>query len=146
MAETAYAVSKFLDAIDSFVPQDNRKDIEFAINVETITAHNNIEEMLNLAKIDLLSSITVGRVDFTGSLGAGRSFANSDEMLTYCSHILKRPGTRICERPWAAKFLLPRKPLLEALYPMVSWINLKPEKLSMKKMRLTRLSQDFPRA
>ena len=64
MAETAYAASKFLDAIDSFVPQDNRKDIEFAINVETITAHNNIEEMLNLAKIDLLSSITVGRVDF----------------------------------------------------------------------------------
>ncbi|CAB1064784.1 FIG00827595: hypothetical protein [Olavius sp. associated proteobacterium Delta 1] len=89
MAETAYAASKFLDAINTFVPEDNREDIEFAINVETITAYNNIEEILGLEKIKLLNSITVGRVDFTGSLGASRSFANSDEMLKYCSDIFR---------------------------------------------------------
>ena len=51
MAETAYAASKFLDAIDTFIPEDNQKDIEFAINIETITAYNNIEEILSLDKI-----------------------------------------------------------------------------------------------
>lgn len=90
MAETAFAASKFLDAIDTFVPEDNQNDIEFAINIETITAYHNIDEILGLDKIDLLSSITVGRVDFTASLGADRSFANSDEMLKYCTEIFQK--------------------------------------------------------
>ena len=90
MAETAFAASKFLDAIDTFVPEDNQSDIDFAINIETITAYHNIDEILSLDKIDLLSSITVGRVDFTASLGADRSFANSDEMLKYCTEIFQK--------------------------------------------------------
>jgi len=90
MAETAFALSKFLNAIDTFVPEDNREDIEFAVNIETITAYHNIEEMLGLDKIDLLKSITVGRVDFTASLGADRGFANSDEMLKYCTDIFQK--------------------------------------------------------
>ena len=90
MAETAFAASKFLDAIDTFVPEDNQKDIEFAINIETITAYQNIDAILSLEKINLLSSITVGRVDFTASLGVDRSFANSDEMLKYCTEIFRK--------------------------------------------------------
>ena len=90
MAETAFASNKFLNAIDTFVPKDNQKDIEFAINIETITAYHNIDEILNLEKIKLLSSITVGRVDFTGSLGADRNFANSDQMLKYCTEIFQK--------------------------------------------------------
>ena len=90
MAETAFATSKFLNAIDTFVPEDNQKDIEFAINIETITAYNNLDEILRLDKINLLSSITVGRVDFTGSLGADRKFSNSDEMFEYCTKIFQK--------------------------------------------------------
>jgi len=77
MAETRFAASKFLDAIDKFIPIDNQKDIEFAINIETITAYNNLDDILNQEKINLLSSITVGRVDFTSSLEKDRSFSNS---------------------------------------------------------------------
>jgi hypothetical protein len=90
MAETAFAVSKFLDAIDTFIAEDNRKDIEFAINIETITAFNNYNEILQLDKIKLLNSITIGRVDFTGSLKKDRSFANSKEMLDYCLSIFQK--------------------------------------------------------
>ena len=90
MAETAFATSKFLNAIDTFVPEDNRKDIEFALNIETITAYKNINEILSLDKIGLLSSITVGRVDFAASLGADRNFVDSDEMLSYCVDIFKK--------------------------------------------------------
>lgn len=90
MAETAFAASKFLNAVDIFIPEDNQADIEFAINIETITAYNNIDSILNLDKIKLLKSITVGRVDFAASLGADRSFVNSDEMLKYCTDIFRK--------------------------------------------------------
>ena len=90
MAETAFAASKFLDAIDTFVPEDNRKDIEFAINIETITAYNNLDEILALKKINLLTSLTVGRVDFGASLNKDRKFSNSEEMYNYCSDIFKK--------------------------------------------------------
>jgi len=90
MAETAFATSKFLGIIETYIPEDNQKDIEFAINVETITAYRNFDEILALNKISLLNSITIGRVDFTGSLWKDRSYANSDEMLNYCIEIFEK--------------------------------------------------------
>ena len=97
MAETAYALSKFLDGIKKFIPKDNREDIEFAVNIETITASENFSEMLKLTNIKLLQSVTMGRVDFTGSLSADRSFVNSDQMWEYCAEIFnnsRRCGLR----------------------------------------------------
>jgi 4-hydroxy-2-oxoheptanedioate aldolase len=90
MAETGFAASKFLNAIHTFVPEDNQKDIEFAINIETITAYKNLDEILSLEKLNLLTSLTIGRVDFGGSLGADRSFSNSDKMLNYCKEIFQK--------------------------------------------------------
>lgn len=94
MAETAFATSKFLDAIDTFIAEDNRKDIEFAVNIETITAFNNFDEILKLKKLNLLSSITFGRSDFSGSLSFDRSFANSDKMLEYCRIIFEEAKSK----------------------------------------------------
>jgi len=90
MTETAFSTKKFVDAIETFIPEDNKKDIEFAINVETITAFYNFDEMLKLEKINLLSSITVGRVDFTGSLDIGRDKIDSDEVFNYCKTIFEK--------------------------------------------------------
>mgnify|MGYP001157828741 CR=1 FL=1 len=84
MTETAFSTSKFLNAVETFIAEDNRKDIEFAINIETITAFNNFQEMLKLSNINILNSVTVGRVDFTASLGKDRSFVNDKKMLEYC--------------------------------------------------------------
>ena len=90
MAETAFAVKKFLHVIETFVPADNRDDIEFAVNLETITAYENIESILQLEQLNLLSGVTVGRVDFTASMGKDRSFADSNEMFDYCKTIFSR--------------------------------------------------------
>ena len=90
MAETPFAMSKFIKAIVQYVPEDEREDIEFAANIETITAYKNIDEILNINGIDLLSSITIGRVDFTSSMGLDRSSVNSKEMLEMCSDIFKK--------------------------------------------------------
>ena len=83
MAETAFAANKFLDAIKIFIPEDNRKDIEFAINIETITAYKNLDEILELENLNILSSMTVGRVDFVSSLKKDRKYVNSDEMKVF---------------------------------------------------------------
>ena len=90
MAETAFAVSKFLNAIETFVAEDNQNDIDFAINIETITAFNNLDEMLALPNIDLLHGVTVGRVDFVGSMGGDRGIVDSDTIFDYCKTIFTK--------------------------------------------------------
>ena len=90
MAETRFAVSKFTHSIETFVADDNRKDIDFAVNIETITAYKNLDDILLLPSLHALSGVTVGRVDFTASMDKDRSFANSETMLHYCKSIFER--------------------------------------------------------
>ena len=80
MAETPFAVGKFLNAIDTYVAKDNADDIEFAVNIETKTACENFDEILKLEKIKSLASITVGRVDLVGSYGYGRDKIETQEI------------------------------------------------------------------
>lgn len=90
MAETKFAVSKFIGAINTFVAEDNREDIEFAINIETITSYNNIDDILTVNNLNTLSGVTIGRVDFTSSMGKDRNFVDSDQMLQYCTEIFQK--------------------------------------------------------
>ena len=84
MAQTPFALSKFLNVIDNFIPEDNREDIEFAFNLETITAFQHLDEMLKLPKINLLQGMTIGRVDLIGSMALERSEIDSDHVLDIC--------------------------------------------------------------
>lgn len=118
MAETPYAVSKFLDAILTFVPPDNRDDIEFGINIETITAYKNIDDILKLEKIDLLSGITVGRSDFTFSMDLDQSSINSKEMFDICSDIFEKAKAKRLKATLGGKILVDTIPFLRQLYQM----------------------------
>jgi 4-hydroxy-2-oxoheptanedioate aldolase len=85
MAETPFALQKFLNSIKNFIPEDNADDIEFAFNMETITAYNNIDEMLDLPDVKThLQAMTIGRVDFCGSMSKDRAFCDGDEMYEMC--------------------------------------------------------------
>ena len=83
MVETPFALSKYLSMIRTIVPDDNASDICFAFNLETITGINNLFKMLEL-DIKLLQSVTIGRVDLSGSLGIGREGINSPIMYDIC--------------------------------------------------------------
>jgi 4-hydroxy-2-oxoheptanedioate aldolase len=83
MAETAYAVQKFIDAVKVLEKKGSAEGCEFAINVETIGCFENLDRILALPEIDKLTGVTFGRVDFAGSLGHDRSFVNSEEMFDY---------------------------------------------------------------
>lgn len=91
MAETSFALSKWLNLIRNMVPPDNAKDIEFAVNFETITTYHNIDDMLSLPDISLLTGVTIGRVDLTASMGLDRDFINtSQDVYDICEVMLKK--------------------------------------------------------
>ena len=80
MVESAYAMKKYLEAIDKYFPADVRKRINFGVNIETIQGFQNLGEILKLKNIRLIDTITLGRVDMTGSLGLSRYDINSDQV------------------------------------------------------------------
>ena len=84
MAETPFALSKFLKMIDTVIAKDNAVDIDFAFNLETITAYENMDDMFELPNINLLQSMTIGRVDLTGSMGIGRAGVESEAVFDIC--------------------------------------------------------------
>lgn len=90
MVETPYALQKFLEAIDKSVPKDERDQIDFAINIETVEAVKRFDAMLDLHNIHLLDGIVVGRVDLCGSMGLDRAAINSDEVNAMAAEVLAK--------------------------------------------------------
>ena len=88
MIETPYALKKFLGCANLAFPQDERKEVDFLINVETITTVKNFDEMLKLPNIGELKGIVVGRVDMTGSMGLTRNDINTDQIRMICDEVL----------------------------------------------------------
>jgi len=88
MIETAYALKKFLACANLAFPEDERKGVDFLINVETISTVKNFDDMLNLPNIHELKGVVVGRVDMTGSMGLTRNEINTDQIRNICDEVL----------------------------------------------------------
>ena len=80
MVETPYALSKFVGAIKIAFNEDEREHTDFLFNLETITAFNNLNDMIDVAVEGKIEGIVFGRVDFSGSLGVGRAGIESDQV------------------------------------------------------------------
>ena len=80
MVETPYALKKYLGAVKLAFSEEQRADIEFLVNIETITAVKNFSEMLKLPEISQLDGVVLGRVDLTGSMGLDRESVNGKEV------------------------------------------------------------------
>lgn len=77
MIESAYALKKYVQAIKDVCQEDEREDVQIAINVETITSYKNFDSMLALPEAKVLNGIVLGRVDLVGSMGLSREVINS---------------------------------------------------------------------
>lgn len=80
MVESPHALKKFLAAVKMAFPEDERKDVRFCVNIETIDAFHNFDRMLVIKEIDELYGVVMGRVDFTGSMGLKRDDVNSEKI------------------------------------------------------------------
>jgi hypothetical protein len=85
MVETPYALSKYIQAISNVFSNEDKEEITFLFNLETITAYEHLEAMASLASSSSgCNGIVFGRVDFAGSLGIGRSGIETEEV-TVCA-------------------------------------------------------------
>ena len=110
MVESAFALHKFLSAVNLAFPSDERKEIDFAVNTETISACRAFPEMLNLPEIGQLNGIVMGRVDLTGSMGLSREDINHPQVLELTRQVFMQAKAKHLETAvggGVSKFSLP---------------------------------------
>jgi hypothetical protein len=97
MVESSFALKKFLSASRLAFPEDERADIKFAVNIETVSACRAFKEMLALKEISSLNGVVMGRVDLTGSLGMRRDEINSRIIWEYTRDLFLAAKTQRIE-------------------------------------------------
>ncbi len=100
MVETAYALWKFIDAKNKVYSQEEQKETKFLTNLETITGYQNLDGMVERAKVENgLDGLVFGRVDFVMSMGQnGREDINKDhvtEMICKTAQSCKNAGLEL---------------------------------------------------
>lgn len=85
MIESPFALSKFLKSVQSS-PYNGHT----AINIETITAYDNLASFEREWRSDKRpNAVVFGRVDFVSSLSRDRSFVNTPEMMSYVADVFE---------------------------------------------------------
>ena len=90
MVESAYALRKYLQAVDKLFTPDERQHTQILCNIETITALNNFEEMLDIPEIPLLEGIVIERVDLCFSLGRDERCINDEEINELVADVIEK--------------------------------------------------------
>ncbi len=88
MVESKFALKKFVKSLKSY------KFENVGINIESICAFKNFEEIKSSKYFEFVDSLTIGRVDFSSSLDNNRIFVDSEEMLDMSFNILR--GAKEC--------------------------------------------------
>jgi len=90
MVESSYALRKYLQGVNNIFPEDERYDLEILCNIETITACNKINEMLEIPEIGLLNGIVIERVDLCFSMGMDDEHINKEDINQMVEKTLKK--------------------------------------------------------
>ncbi|GBF23044.1 citrate lyase subunit beta [Candidatus Gastranaerophilus sp. (ex Termes propinquus)] len=90
MIESSYALKKYIQSTKLAFPRDEHEEIDFFINIETITGFENIDSILSATEADYLSGIVLGRVDMAGSLGLSREDINSRDIFEIAEKLAEK--------------------------------------------------------
>ena len=80
MIESSYALKKYVQALNFVFPREERKQIKFLINIETISGFKNLDDIINSSEFYEINGITLGRSDMAGSMGLSKDKVDSDEI------------------------------------------------------------------
>jgi 4-hydroxy-2-oxoheptanedioate aldolase len=97
MIETAYALKKFISATRLVFTKEEYDSIDFLINIETITAYKNLDEILSVEEIKYLDGIVLGRVDMTQSMGLTREDINCNEIFEITRDVFTKAKNKSLE-------------------------------------------------
>tara|TARA_S200000501_G_scaffold374615_1_gene424590 strand:- start:24 stop:806 length:783 start_codon:yes stop_codon:yes gene_type:complete len=89
MIETSYSLEKFIGAINYVYTSEDIKETSFYMNLETITAYDNLNDIDPVLKDSPVDGYVFGRADFCGSLGLGKNDINNPEVLEYAKNVSK---------------------------------------------------------
>lgn len=90
MIESPFALDKYIDSAKTILGSELMSNIQLGVNIETINAYNNFDEIVKSDGFEQLYHITLGRVDFIKSLNKDRSFCNSDSMYKIAETLFSR--------------------------------------------------------
>jgi len=90
MVESPWALHKFVSAVHMAYPQAERDQVQFCVNIETITGVQNFDAMLALPDVKELDGIVLGRVDMSGSIGLTREDINDPRLLQIAIELFAR--------------------------------------------------------
>jgi hypothetical protein len=99
MVESAFGLKKFIQAAKTHIPEDSLSSIQLNVNLETISAILNSQNILESKEASELYGVTVGRVDLVSSMGKDRSYVNSDEVYSFVEKVFvkaKEKGLKLC--------------------------------------------------
>ena len=84
MVETPYALTKFIQAKNKVYTKEQQEYTDFLFNLETVTAFNNLDELVKIAKSeDGLAGAVFGRIDFVRSDSMARDSIDTDAVTQY---------------------------------------------------------------
>lgn len=70
MIESPFALEKFLAMAEALFPGEEQADTKFFINIETLEGRRQIDRILSVENVRLLSGIVLGRTDLRAALRA----------------------------------------------------------------------------
>lgn len=90
MIESPFGLQKYIQAVNKNLHKSIISSLQLLINIETISAINNVEEILDVEEASQLYGVTVGRVDLVSSMGKDRSYVNSEEIYKLAKRVFTK--------------------------------------------------------
>lgn len=116
MIESPFAMKKFVGAANK-VYGDEVKEIEWIINAETVTCHQNLDAILDEAQ-GFLSTVSIGRVDLSASMGLSRAVINDEQVFEATYDIATRCKARGYQVNFGGGISFDAIPFIQKMYPI----------------------------
>lgn len=116
MIESPFAMKKFVSAAHK-VYGNEWENIEWIINAETVLCHQNLDDILEEGK-GFLSTISIGRVDLSSSMGLSRDEINGDEVFAKAKDIAIKSRSKGYKVNFGGGISFHAIPFIMNMYPL----------------------------